>query len=122
MVGEIIEFENKTTLLVGHAEPMPREIRSSPHNFYIDIAYTFGLLGLLPIVGLIGYTAYLCWQRRKYLSGSTWWLIAIVAYLVLIDSNFKVTLRQPYPGIFAYFLWGLLLARLQTILPGKLSA
>lgn len=114
-------IENKTTLLVGHAEPMPREIRSSPHNFYIDIAYTFGLLGLLPIVGLIGYTAYLCWQRRKYLSGSTWWLIAIVAYLVLIDSNFKVTLRQPYPGIFAYFLWGLLLTRLQLVMPGKLS-
>ena len=115
-------IENKTTLLVGHAEPMPREIRSSPHNFYIDIAYTFGLLGLLPIVGLIGYTAYLCWQRRKYLSGSTWWLIAIVAYLVLIDSNFKVTLRQPYPGIFAYFLWGLLLTRLQLVMPGKLGA
>ena len=112
-------IENETTLLVGHAEPMPREIRSSPHNFYIDIAYTFGLLGLLPIVGLIGYTAYLSWQRRKYLSGSTWWLIAIVAYLVLIDSNFKVTLRQPYPGIFAYFLWGLLLTRVKSALPSK---
>ena len=111
--------ETKTSLLVGHAEPMPREIRSSPHNFYIDIAYTFGVLGLLPIVVLIGYTGYLCWQRRKDLSESTWWLFAIVAYLVLIDSNFKVTLRQPYPGIFAYFLWGLLLSRLQNALPGK---
>ena len=112
-------IENKTTLLVGHTQPMLREIRSSPHNFYIDIAYTFGLLGLLPIVGLIGYTAYLWWQRRKNLGESTWWLFAIVAYLVLIDSNFKVTLRQPYPGIFAYFLWGLLLSRLQSALPGK---
>ena len=112
-------FENEKTFLVGHAQPMPREIRSSPHNFYIDIAYTFGFLGLLPIVGLIGYTGYLCWQRRRNLSESTWWLFAIVAYLVLIDSNFKVTLRQPYPGIFAYFLWGLLLSRLQSALPGK---
>jgi len=24
-----------------------------------------------------------------------------------------VTLRQPYPGLFAYFLWGLLLTRLR---------
>ena len=111
--------ESEKTFLIGHAQPMPREIRSSPHNFYIDIAYTFGVLGLLPIVGLIGYTAYLCWQRRKNLSESTWWLFVIVAYLVLIDSNFKVTLRQPYPGIFAYFLWGLLLTRLQSALPGK---
>ena len=112
-------LESKKTFLVGHAQPMPREIRSSPHNFYIDIAYTFGVLGLLPIVALIGYTGYLCWQRRKNLGESTWWLFVIVAYLVLIDSNFKVTLRQPYPGIFAYFLWGLLLSRLQCALPGK---
>ena len=113
---------NKTTLLIGHTQPMPREIRSSPHNFYIDIAYTFGLLGLLPIFGLIGYTGYLSWQRRKNLGESTWWLFAIVAYLVLIDSNFKVTLRQPYPGIFAYFLWGLLLSRIQSTLPCKWNA
>lgn len=111
--------ESKTTLLVGHAQPMPREIRSSPHNFYIDTAYTFGLLGLLPILGLIGFTAYLTWQRRKKLSAPTWWLLAIVAYLVLVDSNFKVTLRQPYPGIFAYFLWGLLLSRLRHVPAGK---
>ena len=111
--------ESKTSFLVGHAEPMPREIRSSPHNFYIDIVYTFGVLGLLPIACLIGLTVHLCWQRREILSASTWWLAAVVAYLVLIDSNFKVTLRQPYPGIFAYFLWGLLLSRLQSALPGK---
>ncbi|MBC7490369.1 MAG: hypothetical protein H7240_10800 [Glaciimonas sp.] len=112
-------LESEKTFFVGHAQPMPREVRSSPHNFYIDIAYTFGVLGLFPIVGLIGYTGYLCWQRRRNLSESTWWLFVIVAYLVLIDSNFKVTLRQPYPGIFAYFLWGLLLSRLQSALPGE---
>lgn len=38
----------------------------------------------------------------------------LVRFLVLVDSNFEVTLRQPYPGIFAFFLWGLLLARLRT--------
>jgi len=100
------------TILVGHPQPMPREIRSSPHNWYIDTAYTFGLLGLLPVLVLIGYTAYLCWRRRKALPSQVWWLVAIVFYLVVIDSNFKATLRQPYPGIFAYFLWGLLLSRL----------
>lgn len=115
-------IESKTTLLVGHVQPMPREIRSSPHNFYIDTAYTFGFLGLLPIVGLIGYTAYLGWSQRKNLSASTWWLLAIVSYLVLVDSNFKVTLRQPYPGIFAYFLWGLLLTRLRPVFSGKLTS
>ena len=112
-------LESEKSFLVGHAQPMPREIRSSPHNFYLDIAYTFGILGLLPIVCLIGFTAHSCWKRREILSASTWWLAILVAFLVLIDSNFKVTLRQPYPGIFIYFLWGLLLTRLQIALPDK---
>lgn len=106
--------ESKTTLLVGHPQPLPREVRTSPHNWYLDIVYNFGLLALLPIIALIGYTASLCWNRRKILPAEIWWLVAIVFYLVIIDSNFKVTLRQPYPGIFAYFMWGLLLSRLRS--------
>ncbi len=105
--------ESSKTLLVGHPQPMPREIKSSPHNWYVDAAYTFGLIGLLPILALIVYTAQLCWRQRHTFQEETWWLVAIVFYLVIIDSNFKVTLRQPYPGIFAYFLWGLLLTRLR---------
>jgi hypothetical protein len=106
-------IESPKTILVGHPQPMPREIRSSPHNWYIDTAYTFGFLGLLPLLVLIGYTAYLCWTKRKTLPSQVWWMVGIVFYLVVIDNNFKVTLRQPYPGIFAYFLWGLLLSRLR---------
>lgn len=116
LFGEKIA-ESRKTLWVGHPEPMPREVKSSPHNWYIDIAHTFGIIGLLPIVGMIGYTIYLCWRQRRTLTASTWWLAAIVFYLVIVDSNFKVTLRQPYPGIFAYFLWGLLLARLRFPMP-----
>jgi hypothetical protein len=106
--------ESKTTIFLGHPQPMPREMRTSPHNYYIDIAYTFGLVALVPILSLIAYTTNLCWRRRDMLPAETWWLAAIVFYLVVIDSNFKVTLRQPYPGIFAYFMWGLLLSRLRA--------
>lgn len=106
-------IETKQTFLVGHAQPMPREIRSSPHNFYIDVAYTFGVLALIPIFGLITYTAYLCLKQGKSNPVETWWLVAIVFFLVVVDSSFKVTLRQPYPGIFTYFLWGILLSRLR---------
>ncbi len=105
--------ESKTTLVVGHPQPLPREVRTSPHNWYLDIVYNFGLIGLIPIVALMGYTASLCWNMRKSLGAETWWLAAIVFFLVVIDSNFKVTLRQPYPGIFAFFMWGLLLSRLR---------
>jgi hypothetical protein len=107
-------LESPRTILAGHPEPMPRQIRASPHNWYIDTVYTFGLVALLPILSMIAYTAYLCWRQRKTLPAETWWLVAIVFYLVVIDSNFKVTLRQPYPGVFAYFLWGVLLYRLRS--------
>lgn len=106
-------FESKRTVLAGHPQPMPREIKSSPHNWYIDMGYTFGLVGLLPLLALVAYTAGLCWKHRRALTNESWWLAVLVFYLVIVDSNFKVTLRQPYPGIFAYFLWGLLLARLR---------
>ncbi len=112
-------FESAKTVLVGHPQPMPREIRSSPHNWYIDMGYTFGLVGILPLLALVAYTAGLCWKHRRTLSAETWWLAVLVFYLVIVDSNFKVTLRQPYPGIFAYFLWGLLLTRLRLLPPSR---
>lgn len=115
-------FDSERTVISGHPEPMPREIRSSPHNWYVEQAYTFGFILLLPIVTLIGYTIYLSWIQRRDILPQTWWLIAIVFYLVLIDSNFKVTLRQPYPGIFAYFLWGLLLSQLKVRSANNLTA
>ena len=105
--------ESGRTLLFGHSEPPPREVKTSAHNWYLDFVYNFGLVPLVPLLALIVYTAWLFFRSRKTLQGQTWWLAALVAFMVLVDSNFKVTLRQPYPGIFAFFIWGLLLTRLR---------
>ena len=105
--------ENNRTMYLGHVEPPLREVKTSAHNWYLDFVYNFGLVSLVPLLVLIGFTAWLLARRRKTLPGQTLWLAALVAFVVLIDSNFKVTLRQPYPGIFAYFIWGLLLNRLR---------
>ena len=104
--------ETHRTLLLGHVEPPPREVKTSAHNWYLDFVYNFGVVSLVPLLALIGLTAWLLFRHRKTLPGQTLWLAALVAFMVLVDSNFKVTLRQPYPGIFAYFIWGLLLTRL----------
>lgn len=109
-------FTSARTFLFGHPQPMDRAVRTSAHNYYIDLAYNFGTVALLPFIALLVYTLGLIWRRR----GDTMrvdrlaWLTATVIFLVLVDSNFKVTLRQPYPGIVAFFLWGLLLARLRV--------
>jgi hypothetical protein len=108
-------FNSVEAFLVGHAHPMDRAVRSSPHNYYIDLAYNFGMIAVLPILTLIAYTVRLVWRERRRLSQDRdlLCLTAVVLFLVLVDSNLKVTLRQPYPGIFAFFLWGLLIARLR---------
>jgi hypothetical protein len=106
--------ESNHTMLLGHTEPLPREVKTSAHNWYLDFVYSFGLVPLVPLLALMVFTACLLYRSRKTLPGQTWWLAALVAFMVLVDSNFKVTLRQPYPGIFAFFIWGLLLTRLRS--------
>lgn len=104
--------ESGKTILLGHAKPLPRDVRTSAHNWYLDMIDNFGLISVFPMIVLIGYTIYLLWISRQFSPSDVFWLSGIVFYLVLIDNNFKVTLRQPYPGLFAYFLWGLLLSKL----------
>lgn len=106
--------DSTTTLILGHPTPLPREIKSSAHNWYMDLIYNFGLLATLPAMLLIIYTARFFLKNHNRLPVGTLWLAAIVFYLIIIDNNFKVTLRQPYPGIFAYFLWGVLLFQLKS--------
>lgn len=109
-------FSSPASFFFGHP-PMDRNVRTSAHNYYIDLTYNFGALALLPIAFLVAYTARLLWRMRKTICNSkrTLWLAILVAFFVLIDSNFKVTLRQPYPGLFAFFIWGLLIARLRAL-------
>jgi hypothetical protein len=107
-------FDTPESFLFGHAKPLARDQRTSAHNFYIDFVYNFGALALLPLLLLIAYTAALAWRNRALLqsSESLTALALVVAFLVLVESSLKVTLRQPYPGTAVYFLWGLLLAAL----------
>lgn len=105
-------LESVSTVLIGHNFPLPRNVLTSAHNWYVDMLYNFGFIGLLPVIILIFYTMYLLRSARNSLTDEVFWLAVVVGYLVIVDNNFKVTLRQPYPGIFTYFLWGLLLLHL----------
>jgi hypothetical protein len=111
--------ESGKTVAFGHADPISREVTTSAHNYYLDLIYNFGALSSLPILVLIGYTLSLLWRRRKKLDEAVWWTAAIVLFLVIIDNNLKVTLRQPYPGIVTFFLWGLLVQQLLKINSAK---
>jgi hypothetical protein len=107
-------LESGETLLFGHRQALDRSVSTSAHNYYLDFAYNFGVVGFLPLAALIAYTVWLLLRerRRVWADLGTCGLAAIILFLIFVDNNFKVNFRQPYPGIFSFFLWGLLLARL----------
>jgi hypothetical protein len=107
-------LDSPQAFFFGHEKIMDRGVRTSAHNYYIDLVYNFGALALAPLAALIAYTFAQLWRQRRRLfaSESLLALAAVVLFLVLVESNVKVALRQPYPGIATFFLWGLLLARL----------
>jgi hypothetical protein len=107
--------ESSETFLFGHSSPPPRTEITSGHNYYLDLTYNYGILACLPILTLAVFTIARYVKNKSNYSNALWMLL-IVLYLVLIDSNFKVTLRQPYPAIITFFLWGILLS---TINPKK---
>lgn len=104
------------TAILGHPAPPDRNQIRSAHNYFLDFAYNFGLLALLPLLGLIAFTALKIWALRRHIleSSPLLGLTVAVAYLVLLDNMIKVGMRQPYPGIMTFFLWGLLLSHLQA--------
>jgi hypothetical protein len=107
------------TFSFGHAMRPDRTKYPSAHNYFLDFVYNFGVLALLPLLALIGYTVFLTHRYRSRIreSSSLLGLTLVVLFLILVDNSFKVGLRQPYPGILTYFLWGLLLSRLATMGP-----
>jgi hypothetical protein len=102
--------------LLGHAERPERTRYPSAHNYYLDFVYNFGALAMFPFLALIAYTLAMILMRRQAVIASEGLLglAAVVLFLVLLDNSLKVGLRQPYPGIFTFFLWGVLLSRLRS--------
>lgn len=109
-------FESPEIFVLGHVKPPDRALHPSAHNYWLDVLYNFGLIALLPLLVLTIWTSYDVWQKRdQIMSNGTLLGPAIaVAYLVLVENMLKVGMRQPYPGIITFFIWGLLIARLRS--------
>jgi len=110
--GEILA--SPKTAVLGHATPPDRTKYPSAHNYYLDFAYNFGVVPLLPLLSLLGLTLIGVCRQWQVIRKSTplLGLAVTVLFIVLVDNSFKVGMRQPYPGILTFFLWGLLLTQL----------
>ncbi len=104
-------------LLIGHGEPPDRAQYPSAHNYYLDFIYNFGMLALLPMLVALVYVLTMLYRNRREVCAlpGLLGLSAVVLFLMLIDNSMKVGLRQPYPGIFAFFLMGVLISRFSEI-------
>lgn len=104
--------ESWASVLLGHATPPKRGLYPSALNYYLDFFYNFGLLGLLPLIALVVYSLLaVCRRWREFWShGPYMGLAIVVVFMLVVDSAFKVGMRQPYSGVIMFFLWGLLLA------------
>lgn len=102
------------TFFVGNAQRPDRNKYPSAHNYYLDFLYNFGFLSLIPLICLIGITIHGVCRMRKEISSSPKLigLVIVVFFILFVDNFLKVGLRQPYPGIFSFFLWGILLSEL----------
>lgn len=111
--GEIIA--SPSAFRLGHQTRPDRSLHPNAQNYWLDAMYSFGALAILPLIALLAMTARLAWKRRRELCSDPVLLGTAMAagYLVLVESMFHVGLRVPYPGIIAFFIIGLLIARLK---------
>ncbi len=125
-VAERLEFwrfyieqiiDNARDFFLGHPSPPDRRLYPSAHNYYLDFVFNFGLVGLLPLLAVIGYVVFQLLQSWKLVWANIGilGLAGVVMFFLLVDNSLKVGLRQPYPGICMFFLLGMLLAQVQML-------
>lgn len=113
-------LNDKRILFLGYYED--NDPQYGPHNYYLDLIYSYGIFSLLPILLLIFYSInlfrlLLC-NFKKINSRDRLFCLTLffcVFFYLFIDNNFKVSLKQPYSGIFIFFLWGLLISKINII-------
>lgn len=110
-------IESPTAFLIGHASPPDRDKHPSAHNYWLDAMYNFGAVAIVPLIALLLWTIVALWRRRADVVSNPMLLGTALAamYLLLGENMLKVGMRQPYPGIITFFIWGLLIARLRTL-------
>lgn len=105
-------FEDFRSFWLGHVSAPDRSKFPSAHNYYLDFIYNFGFLAVLPILGLAAFTVYFAVRNSLRIWGSSEVLgmMGVVLFLLFVDNMLKVGMRQPYPGIITFFLWGIVIS------------
>ncbi|MDR7281964.1 hypothetical protein J2X84_000779 [Pseudomonas corrugata] len=105
-------FDNFRSFWLGHASAPDRNSIPSAHNYYLDFIYNFGFLAVLPLLGMVAFTVYSTVRNisRIWASSELLGIMGVVLFFLLADNMMKVGMRQPYPGIITFFLWGVVIS------------
>ena len=103
---------DKKSLFLGQVNRTNRDEYPSSHNYFLDLSYNFGVISLIPIVVflIVTFSRGLQFRQKIFEDPTLVGLTFVTFFLVVIDNSLKVGLRQPYPGIITFFLWGMLLS------------
>jgi len=109
--------ESPLLFIFGHEQRINRRVAPSAHNYYLDLTYNYGFISLLPIIVLFLYTLTNVYKSKRDIVSSPRLLVLVflVFFYLVIDNSLKVGLRQPYPGIISFFIWGVLLTKLEQL-------
>ena len=108
--------ESPVAFIFGHAQRMDGNLLLAGHNYYLDLVYNYGVITAVPFLYLVEHTLVRLVRIWKagMLSFDLLCVSTIVLFYVLVANSFGVSLRQPYPAIVEFFLWGILLNELST--------
>ena len=76
----------------------------SSHNLILDIIYKFGLILVIPYLYLFFSILHKLSKFKNKTNDFTSFLVLLI--VILIENFFKLSLKQPYPGIISFYLIG----------------
>lgn len=84
----------------------------SGHNILIDYFLLIGIFPVLVIVFLFYYLGFLNYNNKenKYFFSVIFFMLAI-----LIENMFKVSMKQPYPGLITFFIYGYFICHIKKV-------
>jgi len=111
------DFISVKSMLLGHVDTLDALKFPGIHNYYLDMIRNFGLVAVIPVLALLGYTVRAVYFSKSNFTTSPAVLghIFVLFFLLVVDNSTQVSLRQPYSGVFTFFIWGLLIARISKI-------
>jgi len=97
-------INNKEIIFLGDKDRHLDDKYQSSHNLFIDIIYKFGLILTIPYLILLYLILFKLYSLRN--NQKDFYSLLVIFFVIFLENMFKVSLKQPYPGIISFYLIG----------------